>query len=219
MNKKVLIYEQFIEYLKKEESKLNLIDKNLEKHHILPLHAGGLKNDPVVLCTHKNHTLAHYYRFLSYNEVGDLVAYKMMSGFTMSSQERALLGVQKMKRDKINFFNPTWQSKQGSKKKKSKKTKVQIESCKKTGFNNRQYILEMILTKKTVWKYFVKSENILFYKIIEPGQNITDIISILETSSNNQFNNKKVFDKSVFYKIIKGQRLSAYGWYLHFIYL
>ena len=77
----------------------------------------------------------------------------------------------------------------------------------------------MILTKKTVWKYFVKSENILFYKIIEPGQNITDIISILETSSNNQFNNKKVFDKSVFYKIIKGQRLSAYGWYLHFIYL
>ena len=34
MNKKVLIYEQFIEYLKKEESKLNLIDKNLEKHHI-----------------------------------------------------------------------------------------------------------------------------------------------------------------------------------------
>lgn len=111
MNKKVLIYEQFIEYLKKEES----------KYHILPLHAGGLKNDPVVLCTNKNHTLAHYYRFWSYNEVGDLVAYKMMSGFTMSSQERALLGVQKMKRDKINFFNPTWQSKQGSKKKKLKK--------------------------------------------------------------------------------------------------
>lgn len=35
------IYDQFIDYLKKEEYKLNLKDDNLEKHHILPLHAGG----------------------------------------------------------------------------------------------------------------------------------------------------------------------------------
>lgn len=101
MNKKQLIYEQFIEYLKKEEKQLNLKDKNLENHHILPLHAGGLKNDPVVLCTTKNHTLAHYYRFLSYGELGDRVAYQMRTGYTMSIQERSLLGVKKMKRNKI----------------------------------------------------------------------------------------------------------------------
>ncbi len=48
------IYEQFIDYLKEEEKKLNLNDKNLEKHHILPLHTGGLKDGPVLLCTSKN---------------------------------------------------------------------------------------------------------------------------------------------------------------------
>ena len=47
------IYEQFIKYLKKEEKKLNLKEKNLEKHDILPLHAGGKKESPVVLCTEK----------------------------------------------------------------------------------------------------------------------------------------------------------------------
>ena len=50
MNKKIFIYEQFIEYLKKEEKYLNLNNKNLEKHHILPLHAGGLQNSQVILC-------------------------------------------------------------------------------------------------------------------------------------------------------------------------
>jgi hypothetical protein len=42
------IYEQFIKYLKYQEKKLKLKDKyleknsNLEKHHIKPLHDGGL---------------------------------------------------------------------------------------------------------------------------------------------------------------------------------
>ena len=61
--KKVLdnnIYSQFIDYLKIEEQKLNLNDSNLEKHHINPLHDGGLKNGEIVICTSKNHTLAHY---------------------------------------------------------------------------------------------------------------------------------------------------------------
>lgn len=70
MNKKILIYEQFIKYLKEKEKNLTLIDKNLEKHHILPLHAGGQKDGPIILCTQQNHTLAHYYRYLSYGELG-----------------------------------------------------------------------------------------------------------------------------------------------------
>ena len=82
------IYEQFIEYLKEEEKHLNLNDKNLEKHHILPLHAGGKKDGEVVLCNFKNHSLAHYYRYLVYNELGDFVAFKMRNVINMSIQER-----------------------------------------------------------------------------------------------------------------------------------
>ena len=55
----------------------------------------------------------------------------MRNGSTISSKDRSLLGVQKMKKEKINFFNSDWQSLQGSKPKNVKKTKKQIESCKK----------------------------------------------------------------------------------------
>jgi hypothetical protein len=41
----------------------------------------------------------------------------MRSGINMSTQERSLLGIKKMKENKISFFDSTWQSIQGSKKK------------------------------------------------------------------------------------------------------
>jgi hypothetical protein len=71
------IYYQFIDYLKKEEKKLNKNHKNLEKHHIVPLHDGGKKNGSIVLCTTKNHTLAHYYRYLAFRQKGDYIAFIM----------------------------------------------------------------------------------------------------------------------------------------------
>lgn len=83
MNKHENIYDQFIKYLKKEEKKLNKLnkkerqDKNLEKHHILPLHDKGKRKGPIILCTSKNHTLAHYYRYLAFKQNGDLVAFQM----------------------------------------------------------------------------------------------------------------------------------------------
>lgn len=144
----------------------------------------------------------------------------MRTGFNMSIQERSLLGVQKIKRAKINFFDPQWQSIQGSKRKKVKKTKIQLDSCKKIGFNNKKYILNMTLTKTTVWRYFVKSKNIFLYKKIKPQQSFQEIICILQNFSNsNNLNSQKIFDKSVFYKVVKGQRLNAYNWSLYFIYL
>lgn len=160
-DKTINIYEQFIEYLKDQEKKLKLQDKyleknsNLEKHHIFPLHAGNKKEGPVVICTSKNHTLAHYYRYLVYKKLGDKVAYTMRNGSTMSSKDRSLLGVQKMKKEKINFFNSDWQSLQGSKPKNVKKTKKQIESCKKTGFNNKKRNFKNTFNKKNNLEIFI----------------------------------------------------------------
>lgn len=144
----------------------------------------------------------------------------MRNGSTISTKDRSLLGVQKMKKDKINFFNSDWQSLQGSKLKNVKKTKKQIESCKKTGFNNKKEILKTISTKKTIWKYLSKTKNKSQYIKIEPQENFQEIISILQSfSHDNNLSNKITFDKSIFYKIVKGQRKSAYGWFLYFIYL
>ena len=71
------IYEQFIQYLKEEEKNLNLNDNDLENHHIKPLHDGGKKDGDIVICSSKNHTLAHYYRYLAFRQMGDYVAFEM----------------------------------------------------------------------------------------------------------------------------------------------
>ena len=218
----VNIYEQFILHLKKEEKHLNLKSQNLEKHHILPLHDGGLKNGEVVLCTSKNHTLAHYYRFLAYNKLGDKVCFQMRKNSKMSSRQRALLGVEKLKRNKINFFDSNWQSVQGSKKKKVPKTLKQLKACQKIGLNKQKKLLKILLTKKTKWKlsYNSKNKTQVIYKIIQPKQSFQQIIALLkETSYQKNFKENHVFDISCFYKVIKGQRKTAYGWSLDYIYM
>lgn len=115
------IYEEFIEYLKDQEIKLNLKDKylkknsNLEKHHILPFHAGGSNEGPVVICTSKNHILAHHYRYLTCKEKGDLIAFQMRSNQKTGIKERSLLAVEKNRELKNTFWDSEWQSKQGKK--------------------------------------------------------------------------------------------------------
>jgi len=77
---------------------------NLEKHHILPYHDKGTKNGPVVICTFKNHTLAHYYRYLSYKQKGDLTAFLMRWDQRMGVKQKALLGVATLKKKKCVFL-------------------------------------------------------------------------------------------------------------------
>lgn len=50
-----------------------------EKHHTIPIHAGG-KNSKIVVLSRKNHILAHYIRWRWKKEIGDKCAYKIMSG-------------------------------------------------------------------------------------------------------------------------------------------
>ena len=108
------IYWQFIEHLKNKETKLNNM-KDLEKHHILPLHDGGSKNGPTVLCSSKNHTLAHYYRFLAFGQRGDYVAFSMRWNQKMGLTERVQFAIAKNKQLKNTFWNSEWQSMQGHK--------------------------------------------------------------------------------------------------------
>lgn len=73
-----LIYNPFICYLQFLEKKGFTLEeqKTLEKHHIMPLHDDGSKKGPVVLCTAKNHTLAHFYRFLTWQQLGDQICFQ-----------------------------------------------------------------------------------------------------------------------------------------------
>jgi hypothetical protein len=69
------IYEQFIEYLKQKKYSSTVY---LERHHIIPKHAGGT-NQPenLIDLSFLDHTLAHYYRFLPFGALGDKLAFLM----------------------------------------------------------------------------------------------------------------------------------------------
>lgn len=90
------------------------------------------------------------------------------------------------------------------------------------GLNNKKEILQIFLTKKTIWQlnYRNKNKNMILYKKIEPKKSFKEIVTLLKDISykkNPILYNK--FDESCFYKVVKGRRKTAYGWSLYFIYI
>lgn len=51
-----------------------------EEHHVIPKHAKGRDSDGIVILPRRYHILAHYIRWRWKGEIGDKIAYKMMSG-------------------------------------------------------------------------------------------------------------------------------------------
>jgi hypothetical protein len=110
------IYNQFIEYLRiKQYTK----ETKLEKHRILPQHAGGTYEvNNVVLCCFEDHRLAHFYRYLAYEEKGDLIAWQLMSGqteearLTLASYAGKIGGKASSEKNKAElnlFYSKEWQ--------------------------------------------------------------------------------------------------------------
>jgi len=201
------IYFQFINYLKSTEKDLLEFAKvdgkkaePLERHHILPKHAGGAEDGPIVWCTPYSHTLAHYYRYLAYKETGDFVAYTMRRGQTMCSQDRAMLGVEAHRSAKTNFFDPLWQSKQGQ--------KGGAKSGQKNALLHRQgEIMRETIKRVTYWEY--KEQEKVIAIEVKPHKTFTAMVQFLRLHSPVEI--KAVSDIA---KIARGQRLRYYGWQL-----
>ena len=228
-----IIYEQFITYLLKLEKQPDFFDKNpmLEKHHILPLHDGGKKTGAVVLCSPKNHTLAHYYRYLTYGQLGDKVAYQMRWNQKLGAKQRSLLAVKTNKQKGNIFWNPRWQSEQGKKGGKkggSQNTKKQTLARSKvgntygsqTGIKNQRPLLKTMLSKTTVWQYDyydeIQHKPAIKKLKITPQLSFSSLINILQLET---VDSKTIIKKASFYKIIYGTRPQMYGWKLVFVYI
>lgn len=116
------IYNQYISYLKirPQDPKAKL-----EKHRIVPKHDNGTYNSKnVIHITFREHTLAHFYRYLSYQQKGDLIAYKFMccqseeGRLLMASYAGKIGGTKtnkKNKANKTNFYSSEWQKTFGDK--------------------------------------------------------------------------------------------------------
>lgn len=112
-----------------EQSSLDSIEsiqkEKFEKHRILPAHAGGTYvSSNILYLTFQEHKLAHFYRYLSFQDKGDLIAYKLMSGQTeegrqlMAAYAGKIGGVISSKKNKTHnklFFNKLWQKEFGYK--------------------------------------------------------------------------------------------------------
>lgn len=69
------IYDEFIQHLRLKQYEPGDI---LEKHHILPRFKQGTNDaNNILKISPEDHTLAHYYRFLVFQEKGDKLAYLM----------------------------------------------------------------------------------------------------------------------------------------------
>ena len=143
----------------------------------MPFHAGGIKKGLTVKCTAKDHILAHYYRFITYGELGDKVCFQMRKNQTMSVSDRSALGIAKMRKIKICFFSSQWQSTQGSKKRKVDKSPKQKKQCQKMGIANQKFLLNKLLTKTSIWSY--NDKNICFYTLVKPQDSFVELLNQL----------------------------------------
>ena len=167
------IYEQFIEYCKSE----NFDSECYEKHHIVPKHSGGTddKENLIYLPPHI-HTLSHYYRWLTFQEIGDKVAYEMRWNQDIESVKlRSQLAVETNKEKGNLFWNSEWQREQGLKggtKGGSANTQNQFIARQKVGktygkqvgLSRQKSDLVEILKHSTTWKHKTgKTASLLFW--------------------------------------------------------
>lgn len=116
------IYQQYIEYLQQRQPK---IDDKLYKHRILPGHERG-KYTPnnTLLVSYREHYLTHFYRYLSYRNPKDELAYRLMVNqdanvHLLKSSLGGKIGGKKSavnnKRAKTLFYSKKWQKQYGFK--------------------------------------------------------------------------------------------------------
>jgi hypothetical protein len=156
---KISFYIQFLEKIREKQ-----YDKftYLEKHHVVPKHAGGTdKIENIIRVSIQDHIALHFYRFLAYNEIGDKVAYEMrINDNANSAKIRSQLSIAANKSKKNLFWDHTWQSLQGKKGGKkgglSNSLKQQLSRSqigklygKKVGVSNQSLNLQIILKYST----------------------------------------------------------------------
>lgn len=205
------IYEQFIEYCKTE----NFDSEYYEKHHIVPKHSGGTddKENLIYLPPHI-HTLTHYYRWLSFQEIGDKVAYEMRWNQNIESVKlRSQLAVETNKQKGNTFWNSEWQRQQGIKggtKGGSANTQNQFIARqkvgktygKKNGISRQKSDLVEMLKNSTTWKHKTGKTVIL-----PPQESVTKLCEELQSIQYFDTPNKALIGK-----LLRGEKKQLYGW-------
>lgn len=210
------IYQQFVEAFKK---KIYIFPTCLEKHHILPLHAGGSNNsENILILSIEDHALAHFYRFLASKDKNDKLAYLFRKNdkkeaFLLRSKKGLLSREKKglLKRFKDSKAQALLGKKGGkiagslnTLPQKKARTIVGKKDGKIVGKSNQSLLSKKLLTMFMVWEY----ENGLRIKT-KPCDTFKKICDQLENAIPNNIRNE-----SSFIKVLYGKRSKMYGWKL-----
>lgn len=108
-------YLRFCDFLKAKEPSLQK-GPGTQRHHILPLHAGGPKKGETVRCTIKDHGKAHLIRYKVDGQAKDKIAGLFILHQTpLAIAARQALIASKNRALKQLMFDPEWQKVQANK--------------------------------------------------------------------------------------------------------
>ena len=208
------IYDYFLENHREEQYPKGTV---FEKHHVVPIFAGGL-DDPknIVRLSPEHHTLAHFYRYLTYSQKGDKVAYTMRINQTNEgSLMRSELAIEANKVKEQLFWDRAWQSKQGKKGGKAAGVMNTIAQQKarsivgktygrKVGVSRQSARLKDLLKNAIIWRHKSGKE-----VVTNPCNSFKEICDQLEVVVPGEIKNN-----SSFIKVLYGERKQLYNWKL-----
>jgi len=223
------------EHLKKDEQ--GNPKPGIEKHHILPKHAGGGNEaSNLVLVTVEEHIIAHWVRYRTFNSPQDQRAVIFRIGDTPARLEARRAQVSEAReRDRAEgrgFFNSEFQSEMGRRggaiggsqntaEQFAARSRVGTEYGRITGMGNQSSELRDFLTKFSIWAHSIEAQGrrsrtaqsnmrgVETYYLVGPKAAFVDLVRTL-----NGFVPESIRKAESFVKVAKGERKQAYGWRL-----
>lgn len=236
-------YELYISSLQRSQhDKTTLDGKPLpgnERHHILPKHAGGSnRKDNIVVCSVKEHIIAHWLRYQVVGDLRDNIAYKMRVGETNEAYQLKIQLVkearQRDREQKRFMFDSDWQSMQGSKggllggaanteAQFLARQKVGQTYGRQTGISNQGNDLVAFIECYSIWAYDttysapLPGQRRKYKKTITPESEVFYLVEPKQAFKDvvdvlNTYSNDAIQKPSSFHKVIYGYRRQMYGW-------
>ena len=183
----------------------------LERHHIVPRHEGGLNDkENLIPLSIPHHAIAHWLRWKLFNKSADYLAFIFKRSVNPEIQRlKAQMQQEKNKESGKLFFNSEFQSKQGKKggaKGGSANTQKQFEARSRVGKKygsavgmlNQSEALQDFLQKYTIWEFTgflgedklfsgencrkkYRGERIQLYVLVGPRPTLKSILEELKT--------------------------------------
>lgn len=197
------------------------VDLLLEKHHIIPLHAGGPnKSWNLINLTPTEHLLAHQLRLLVFQEAGDRLACQFRSMKNLSQEKQKQLplksGHKTALERKVGFYDSRQQSINGIKGGTIQTDKKILNYRKKMGSKVLEHLASEVIWQHAKTGSIVKIEANSLQLLTQMIPLLVESLSKLKLSSCKDLNKLQTGSKSsitsFIARVIREERSSCYGW-------